>query len=52
MSQMLANPALTDPVAMAPQTTLEVSCCIVLDHAAVSLPVLAKNVPEAGRDSN
>lgn len=52
MSQMLANPDLTDLAAMAPQTTLEVSSCIALDHAAVSLPVLAKNVPEARGDSN
>lgn len=52
MSQMLVNPDLTDPVAIAPKTTLEVSCCIALDHAAVSLPVLAKKVPEAGEGSN
>lgn len=52
MSQMLANPALYDPLAMEPQTTLEVSSCIPLAHAAVSLPVLTKNVPKSERDSN
>lgn len=52
MSQIHANPALNDPVAMKPQTTLEVSNCIALDHVAVPLPGFTKNMPEAERDSN
>ena len=51
MSQMLANHGLTDLAATTPLTTLEVSSCIALDHAAVLLPVLVKNVSEAGGDS-